>query len=148
MTDDRPVEFDPDRLILKLDETIEASVSAIAPIVDRIMKVVTEMKCANGDEHAIDLALREALANAVVHGCRQDPRNTVQVSVSCDDSRGILIVVRDCGEGFDPSSVPSPTTGTGLHASHGRGIFLINQLMDQVQFTQGGTEIHMRKMPR
>ena len=57
----------------------------------------------------------------------------------------MLIVVRDPGEGFDPASIPSPIEGERLYLSHGRGIFLINQLMDSVKFQRGGTEIHMRK---
>ena len=57
----------------------------------------------------------------------------------------MLIVVRDPGEGFDPASVPSPIEGQRIYESHGRGIFLINHLMDSVEFRRGGTEITMRK---
>ncbi len=138
-------DFDPATLIVKLSETIEASVPAIDPVVDRIVAAVRDMGCAAGKEHEVDLALREALTNAVVHGCKEDPAQTVHIWVLCDDTRGMLIVVRDSGQGFDPRSIPSPTTGEGLYASHGRGVFLINELMDDVRFTRGGTEIHMRK---
>jgi serine/threonine-protein kinase RsbW len=54
-------------------------------------------------------------------------------------------MVRDPGTGFDPEKIPSPLVGDNLYASHGRGIYLINQLMDEVQFKRGGTEIWMRK---
>jgi len=57
----------------------------------------------------------------------------------------MLIVVRDPGEGFDPTAVPSPVDGENVFATHGRGIFLINQLMDDVRYEHGGTEIRMRK---
>jgi serine/threonine-protein kinase RsbW len=57
----------------------------------------------------------------------------------------MLIVVRDPGEGFNPQSVPSPVMGQNVFSEHGRGIFLINQLMDEVRFERGGTEIHMKK---
>ena len=63
----------------------------------------------------------------------------------CDHSRGILIVVRDPGAGFDVNAIPSPVMGERVFSGHGRGIFLINQLMDEVCFKRGGTEIHMRK---
>jgi serine/threonine-protein kinase RsbW len=59
----------------------------------------------------------------------------------------MLIVVRDPGQGFDPAQIPSPITGQQLFSSHGRGIYLINQLMDEVRFERGGTEIHMRTKP-
>jgi serine/threonine-protein kinase RsbW len=57
----------------------------------------------------------------------------------------MLIVVRNPGEGFDPDSIPNPTIGQNIYQSHGRGIFLINQLMDEVRFERGGTEIRMVK---
>jgi len=53
--------------------------------------------------------------------------------------------VRDPGPGFDPRDIPSPTVGQNVFRSHGRGIYLINQLMDEVSFDKGGTEIRMLK---
>ena len=57
----------------------------------------------------------------------------------------MLIIVRDPGGGFAPEEIPSPVSGECLYSAHGRGIYLINQLMDDVRFKRGGTEIHMRK---
>lgn len=70
--------------------------------------------------------LQEALANAVIHGCKEDPDKNVQVSVGCDESRGMIIVVRDPGGGFEPEEIPSPIMGEHLFSSHGRGIYLIS----------------------
>ena len=53
--------------------------------------------------------------------------------------------MKDQGEGFDPSKIPSPLAGQSILSEHGRGIYLINLLMDEVQFRNGGTEIRMRK---
>jgi serine/threonine-protein kinase RsbW len=69
----------------------------------------------------------------------------VEFCVAIDNDRGLLIVVRDQGEGFDPSAISEPVVGQNLYSDHGRGIFLINQLMDEVKFERGGTEIRMRK---
>ena len=132
-------------LVLKLDVRFPAHLNEVVNVVDRIMKIVQEMQCAAGSEFEIELALREALVNAVVHGCKSDPDKMVQCCVACDETRGLLIVVRDPGPGFDPASLPSPIVGQNLFASHGRGIYMINQLMDEVTFKRGGTEIHMRK---
>jgi len=57
----------------------------------------------------------------------------------------MLLVVRDPGRGFDPKELPSPVRGENVFSTHGRGIYLINQLMDEVRFEKGGTEIHMIK---
>ncbi len=140
-----PFEFDSDKLILRLDRTVPGQIQAIGPVVDEIMKFVSEMGCAEGNEFEIELVIREALANAVTHGCCEDPEKSVQISVSCDDARGMIIVVRDPGPGFDPKEIPSPLVGEQLYSSHGRGIYLINQLMDEVHFEEGGTELWMRK---
>ena len=138
-------EFDADKLAMKLGVTIPADVSAINPVMEQIMNQVRGMGCAEGKEFEVETALREALANAIIHGCKQDCTKEIQVCIACEQSHGILIVVRDPGPGFDPYSIPSPIIGHNVFSSHGRGIFLINQLMDEVAFERGGTEIHMRK---
>lgn len=138
-------EFNSRDLLLRLDVVVAAHVSAIAPVVERVMEIAREMKCSEGKEFEIEMALREALANAIIHGARHDTSQHVQLCVSCDESRGMLIVVRDPGAGFDPQSVPSPVLGQNVFSEHGRGIYLINQLMDEVRFERGGTEIHMKK---
>ena len=139
------IEFDSDELILQLDLTVPARKDAVTPVVDRIMARAREMGCAKDKEHEIELALQEALANAVVHGCKEDPTQSVQITVGCDETKGMVIVVRDPGDGFDPADVPSPLVGQNIYASHGRGIYLINQLMDEVRYESGGTEIWMKK---
>lgn len=138
-------EFDSDALIVRLDLTLAADTSAINPTVAQILSIVEKMGCGQGKEFEIETALREALANAIIHGCKEDRTKTVNISVSCDESRGMIIVVRDSGEGFDPADLPSPVMGKQIYEDHGRGIFLINRLMDDVRFRAGGTEIWMRK---
>jgi serine/threonine-protein kinase RsbW len=144
--DARPTcEFDSDALLLKLDVTVAADIEAITPVVERVMELVDEMKCAEGKHFEIETALREALANAIVHGAGNDASKLIELCVACDMERGMLIVVRDPGPGFDPGNIPDPVFGHNVYSEHGRGIFLINQLMDEVKFERGGTEIHMRK---
>jgi len=137
-------DFSAKDLILYLDLELSASTEAIGPLVEKVMEMVTRMGCAAGKEFEVETAIREALANAIVHGCREDAHKKVQFCVACDQMRGMLIVVRDPGPGFDPAKLPSPLTGEPLFRSHGRGIYLINQLMDEVRVERGGTEIHMR----
>ncbi len=138
-------EFDPDRLLLKLDFQLPGEVESIQPAVDEIMEVVGAQECATGNEFEVEVALLEALANAVQHGCRDDPTQTIEVCVACEMDQGMLIIVRDPGGGFDPGEIPSPVKGENVFSDHGRGIFLINQLMDDVEYRNGGAEIWMRK---
>lgn len=132
-------------MILRLKVTLAADKTAVDPVVQGVMEIVKHMQCAEGKEDAIELALAEALANAVVHGCGCDPSKIIECDVACDEERGMLIVVRDPGTGFDPANLPNPVQGQQVFSDHGRGIYLINQLMDEVDFQKGGTEIRMIK---
>ncbi len=139
------VEFDRTKLMTRLDVTFNADPSAINGVVEEVMAMARKLECAAGKEFEIETALREALANAIVHGCKNDPSKKVECYVACDEERGMLIVVRDPGNGFDPLAIPDPCNGENVYSNHGRGIYLINQLMDEVKFERNGTEIHMRK---
>ncbi len=137
--------FSAKSLIHRLSEVIHGEVKEIDGVVRRIMTEVTKMGCAENKEFEIETALREALANAVTHGCAKCPDGLVEVDVECDPDKGILVIVRDPGEGFDPRTVPNPLVGENLFSDHGRGIYLINRLMDEVEYARGGTEIRMLK---
>jgi serine/threonine-protein kinase RsbW len=125
--------------------TIPATVGAITTVMDDVLEVGERTEYFKGKELEIETALREALANAVIHGGKNDERQRVQIYVSCDRNHEVKMVVRDSGRGFDPKSIPDPTEGRNLLATHGRGLFLIRQFMDEVRHERGGTEIFMRK---
>jgi serine/threonine-protein kinase RsbW len=127
---------------MKMEVTIPAQVSAISPLVDAVMTVVRQQPTAK--EMEIETALREALANAIRHGCLGDPSKFVQCSVVFESDHSVLIVVSDPGPGFNPKRLPDPTEGEHLYENHGRGIYLISHLMDEVHFKRRGAEIHMR----
>jgi serine/threonine-protein kinase RsbW len=147
MSENQPqkCEFNSRDLVVRLDMSLVGDVHAIDPAVKAIMEIVAQMTCGKGSEFEIETALRESLANAIVHGCGEDRERTVKISVGCDEGRGMIIVVRDPGPGFDPSKLPNPVEGQQIFSESGRGIFLINQLMDEVRFRKGGAEIWMRK---
>src|SRR6202790_4822147 len=109
-------DFDPDKLNLILRVTLSADRNAVDPVVQEVMAVVREMKSVDGKEDAVELALQEALANAVIHGAKEDPSKTVECLVSSDEERGILIVVRDPGNGFLPEAIPSCTVGENVYS--------------------------------
>ncbi|MEZ5317842.1 MAG: ATP-binding protein [Vicinamibacterales bacterium] len=125
---------------------VPAEPAAIDRVTEGVMHVLHEHGVKD-DDHHIELALQEALANAVRHGCRNDPSKQLQCIVTCDQEGEVGIVVRDPGPGFDPGTVPNPLEDANLFKPSGRGIYLINQLMDEVQFARGGSEIRMRKRP-
>lgn len=144
--DPSPVrESDGAELLVQLDVTLAADVANISPVVEEILRAVRESGCAPGADFEVETALREALANAITHGSGNDRSKPVRCWVACDRQGDVVIVVRDSGPGFDPLRLSSPLAGQNLYSHHGRGIYLINQLMDEVHFDRGGTEIRMRK---
>ncbi len=88
------------------------------------------------------VALAEALANAILYGNGSDPARTVEVAVRFGPAR-VEMEVTDEGSGFDPSTLPDPTTPDRLTLPSGRGIFLIRQLVDEVRFNRTGNSICM-----
>src|SRR5258707_12317632 len=95
----KPCPFDAQKLILKLSVTLCADRKAVDPVVQSVMNVVREMKCVEGREDNVELALTEALSNAVVHGASSDPSKVIECDVACDGAHGMLLVVRKPGPG-------------------------------------------------
>jgi serine/threonine-protein kinase RsbW len=131
--------------LLEIDAWIPSEISAISALVERLMRLIEGSHCITGEEHSVQLALREALSNAVIHGNRLDAHKFVHVRCRCKIGREISITVSDQGQGFDPRTVPDSPTVENLLADHGRGIHLMKLAMDEVSFEQRGTEVHMRK---
>ena len=129
----------------QLDLTVPADPSAIPRITEGVTAVLRVKHWAEDDVMAVELSLQEAIANAIRHGCRDDRTKQVQCCVSVDASGEVVVVVRDPGAGFDPAKVPNPLAAENLLKSSGRGVFLINGLMDQVTYADGGREVQMRK---
>jgi serine/threonine-protein kinase RsbW len=125
--------------------TIPADPAAIPVVTDGVSELMEQKHWPKEDVFSVQLALQEAVANAIRHGCRGDASQQVRCSVSCDEAGGVVIVVRDSGPGFDPNAIANPLDGSNVLKPSGRGIFLINELMDHVQFADGGREVQMRK---
>jgi serine/threonine-protein kinase RsbW len=138
-------EFELDKLIIKLDEVIPSDIRIVDDAVEKIIRLIDGRHCWEDVEN-IDLVLREALVNAILHGNKSDRTKAVRVCVALAEDSSMLIVVKDAGSGFDPSSLPNPVMGQNLFSEHGRGIFLINRLMDDVRFSfERGTAIYMHR---
>jgi serine/threonine-protein kinase RsbW len=135
------------RSLLEIEAWMPSEIKAISPLVNRLMRLIEGSRCVAGSEPAVELALQEALSNAVVHGNGTDSNKLVHIRCQCELGKGVSIAVSDYGQGFDPKAVPDPLAVERLEAEHGRGIHLMKLAMDEVSFERGGTEVHMRKGP-
>jgi serine/threonine-protein kinase RsbW len=133
---------------LEIDAWMPSEVRAISPLVDWLMRQIEGSRCVAGYEPTVELALQEALSNAVIHGNRTDADKLVHIQCQCEVGKGATIVVTDHGQGFDANAVPDPLAIESLKAEHGRGIYLMKLAMDEVSFERGGTAVRMWKKPR
>jgi serine/threonine-protein kinase RsbW len=134
--------------ILEIDSWMPSEVRAISPLVDRLMRLIEGSQCVPGEEFHIELALREALNNAVVHGNQENPERKVRIRCRCQPGKEISIVVTDRGKGFDFETIVRDGITSDPNSEHGRGIQLMKACMDDVHFKRGGSEVHMRKRAR
>ena len=146
-TPNGPVSRPAESLAVQLDEMIPSDPRNIDSVVGRVVDLLQENGCRQ-DLGNIQLALQEALMNAVLHGNQCDPEKCVRLCVAMQEGGGILIVVKDSGSGFDPSKLPDPTLKENILREGGRGVYLIQQLMDHVEYKfDGGTALIMRRHP-
>lgn len=105
------------------------------------------LECDEDTRYWIGIAVREALANAIKHGNRQDPEKRVEVKLEIEDSDLVVRIV-DEGSGFDPSLIENPLDEENLLKPNGRGIFYMGKFMDEIRYNfrpSGGTELILRK---
>jgi serine/threonine-protein kinase RsbW len=86
------------------------------------------------------LLLSEAVTNAIVHGNKLDKKKKVEVEVQIN-SKQIVSTVKDQGDGFDPQTANDPLKEENLLKDSGRGIFLIEEISDSVDYLNNGTTI-------
>jgi anti-sigma regulatory factor (Ser/Thr protein kinase) len=129
----------------QMNLTVPAVPSSIQTVSEGVTQILSSKGWKEDDIIKVDLALQEALANGIRHGAKNDPSKSIQCVVSTDPSGELVVIVRDPGTGFDPSKVANPLEADNLLKASGRGVFLINQLMDDVAFADGGREVQMRK---
>ena len=125
---------------IELERSLPSEVAAISPFVDRLMLLFRKCGCLSEGESGVEIALREALANAIIHGNHENPGKHVHVGCRCEPSE-ISIAVKDEGRGFDVDTIADPTAPENHGSIHGRGIYLMKALMDEVRFEDGGVVV-------
>ena len=128
---------------LSLPSRIDTVATAAAAVAEFVGRSGMSEEAAFG----IDMAVREAVTNAVLHGNRQDERKTVDITLKSSPD-AVEISVHDQGPGFNPEEVPDPTAQENILKTSGRGIFFMRTFMDEVDWLirpDGGTTVRMVK---
>jgi serine/threonine-protein kinase RsbW len=128
---------------ISLPSRIETVATAAAAVAEFVSRSGVSEDAAFG----IDMAVREAVTNAVVHGNSEDEQKVVDIILKSSPD-AVEISVHDQGPGFNPNEVPDPTAEENLLKTSGRGIFFMRSFMDEVHWflpPEGGTTVRMLK---
>lgn len=107
-----------------------------------IQQMAGKYKIDNEKYPNILISLTEAVNNAIIHGNNQDASKFVDIRLH-KTNKGISISVSDEGDGFNPKNIPDPTLEENLECCGGRGVFLIQQLSDDVSYKDNGRTVEM-----
>ena len=128
---------------LRLPSSIEAVSEAAAAVADFMNRLGIDEGVAFG----VDMAVREAVTNAVLHGNKLDEAKVVDLKLR-NSPEAFEIIVHDQGQGFNPNDIPDPTQAENILKTSGRGIFFMRNFMDMVDWSadpKGGTIVRMIK---
>lgn len=129
-----------------MELNLPSNLDSIDKAVSEAVKFASRLGFTDDALFAIDLALREAVANAVKHGNKFDETKDVNLMIR-ETAKGLEIAVRDFGSGFEVEEVPDPTNPENLLKATGRGILFMNNFMDSVRWIhhKNGTTVRMLK---
>ena len=132
----------PDVLEISIPSTYDA-MERVAGLIEKAGRLVG---ICEDDEVDLMISVMEAVNNAIQHGNEENPEKEVHIRIVAEPSE-LTCTVRDEGGGFDPARVPDPLRRENLLNPSGRGILMMREFMDDVDFSteSGGTSVRMRK---
>jgi len=130
--------------IWSLAREISAQPDLCAPLIATVLEALREHDWNADDQFAIRMALEEAIMNAIKHGNEGDPEKLVSIEMGFDGSK-FEATVSDCGCGFNPEHVPDPTADENLGKASGRGVMLMKEFVDTLEFNDCGNEVTLTK---
>lgn len=127
-----------------LHEKIPSSLDVGHATIERLIVALQQNKWEGRDLFHIQLAIEEAMVNAITHGNQLAQDKVVEVEFHVD--RQITFMrIKDQGAGFKPEDVPDPRDDEHLECTNGRGVMLIRELMSEVRYNDQGNEVTMIK---
>ncbi len=130
--------------IWKIDQEIPSRAEVACGLIRDFVEKLEDAGWNEALVFAIHMALEESIMNAIKHGNANDESKLVRIVAGFTASL-FQATVTDEGEGFNPADVADPTLDENLEITSGRGVMLIRQFMDDVEYSQGGRKILMRK---
>src|SRR5215212_2329265 len=130
----------------KIDFELPSDVSLMNGVLQYLIERVSQLGLIKPERSNLFVALDEAFVNAVKHGNHNDPRKLVRITAELS-AKEARFTVEDEGEGFNIQEIPDPRDPSNLFKSSGRGVLLIYNIMDEVQYNERGNRLTMVKRP-
>lgn len=131
----------------KTQTTLESTLESVDEAEAIVLRSAEKLGFDEESRQQIGMAVREIMVNAVAHGNRYNRNKKVHLDIE-GLKDGLAIVIRDEGEGFDPSSIPDPLAPENLLKQSGRGMLLVRAFVDDVNFESRsgeGTKVRLFK---
>ncbi|MDX6559352.1 MAG: serine/threonine-protein kinase RsbW [Blastocatellia bacterium] len=140
--------IDPDQKAVreKIDLELPSDLTLMNAVLEYLLDRVARLGLIKLEQSNLFVALDEAFVNAVKHGNRNDPTKLLRVTAELSAHEAIF-TIEDEGDGFDVGSIPDPRDPANLFKSNGRGVLLIYNIMDEVEYSERGTRLKMVKRP-
>ncbi len=137
--------FNTMQLMQHTQETlyIRSEVSEISKVEKLIDELSASFSLHDDVYGKILLAVVEAVNNSIVHGNKLDSSKSVSIAY-CIDEQSLEFSIQDEGKGFDIDIIPDPTKPENIEKTHGRGVFLMKHLADEIEFLNGGNTVKMK----
>jgi serine/threonine-protein kinase RsbW len=127
------------------DKTIPSDLDVAHGAIEELMRALEAAGWPGGDMFRIQMAIEEAVVNAIEHGNKRDVSKTVHVLFHVDAERATM-QISDQGTGFDHRNVADPTEEERLDKPRGRGVMLMRELMTEANFNESGNSVTMIKV--
>ena len=131
----------------KIDLELPSDLTLMNSVLEYLLDRVDKLGLVQAEQSNLFVALDEAFVNAVKHGNRNDPGKLLRVTAELS-AREAIFTIEDEGDGFDVHEIPDPTDPANLFKSSGRGVLLIYNIMDEVEYSRGGAKLRMVKRPQ
>jgi serine/threonine-protein kinase RsbW len=131
----------------KIDLELPSDLTLMNSVLEYLLDRVSKLGLVEIEQTNLFVALDEAFVNAVRHGNRNDPNKLLRVTAELSANEAIF-TVEDEGDGFDVHEIPDPTDPDNLFKSNGRGVLLIYNIMDEVEYSDRGKKLKMVARPR
>ncbi len=130
----------------KIEFELPSDLTLMNGVLQYLLERVSKLGLITPEGSNLFVALDEAFVNAVKHGNKNDPTKLVRVGAELSPTEACF-TIEDEGEGFDVQTIPDPCDPSNLFKSSGRGVLLMYNIMDEVEYNAQGNRVKMVKRP-